>query len=69
MNNRWHWIINQLTGRLWFWAGLYAFGGIASALAAIGLAPLIPESISIELGASAVEDILTILASTFGLTG
>jgi uncharacterized membrane protein len=64
MKNRWQWLVSQLTGRLWFWAVVYAAGGIATAFLAIWLSPLIPESFSVEVGASAVEDILAILASS-----
>ncbi|MCP8939438.1 DUF2254 domain-containing protein [Alsobacter sp. SYSU M60028] len=64
MNNRWHWIVAQLSGRLWFWAALYAVGGIATALVAAWITPLIPDSFSAKIGADAVDDVLTILASS-----
>jgi uncharacterized membrane protein len=64
MTSYWHWVISRLTQRLWFWAGLFALVGATAALAAIWLAPLIPDRISAELGANSVEDILRILATS-----
>ena len=64
MISRWGWLVTQVTGRLWFWAALYGALAVATALAAIWLAPLIPDRISAEVGADAVEDILKIIASS-----
>ena len=60
----WRWAVAQITDRLWFWTVAYALVGLATALVAVLLAPFIPDWISAEVGANAVEDILRILASS-----
>ena len=60
----WRWVVVQVTGRLWFWAAIYASGAILTALLAIWLTPFIPDAVSAEMGADSVEDVLSILASS-----
>jgi uncharacterized membrane protein len=62
--SRFDWIVAQITGRLWFWAVLYGVLAVATALAAIWLSPFIPDQVSAEMGADAVEDILRIIATS-----
>lgn len=64
MISRFDWVVAQITGRLWFWSVLYGGLAVATALAAIWLAPFIPDQISAEMGADAVEDILRIIATS-----
>ncbi len=64
MISRFDWVVAQITGRLWFWAVLYGVLAVTTALAAIWLAPFIPDYISAEMGADAVEDILRIIATS-----
>jgi uncharacterized membrane protein len=64
MMSRWEWVFVQFTGRLWFWAALYGIAAVATALVAVWLAPLIPDRVSAEIGADAVEDLLKIIASS-----
>ncbi|WP_265528126.1 DUF2254 domain-containing protein [Sphingomicrobium marinum] len=71
---RWRFILARMVERIWFRAALIGLLSVALALAAALLAPLIPYKLSLSIGASAVDDILTILASsmlavtTFSLT-
>nr|WP_246333114.1 DUF2254 domain-containing protein [Sphingomicrobium lutaoense] len=71
---RWRWFIQQLVRRIWFRAAAISAGSVLIALAAAWLAPIIPYEFSVTMGADAVDDILTILASsmlavtTFSLT-
>lgn len=64
MISRFDWVVAQITGRLWFWSVLYGGLAVATALAAIWLAPFIPDQVSAEMGADAVEDILRIIATS-----
>jgi uncharacterized membrane protein len=74
MLSRQWWFVSQMTRRLWFTATLYCLFGVVSALAAIWLAPYLPEDLPRTFGASAVDSILSIIASsmlavtTFSLT-
>ena len=62
--NRWRYYLRQLRSRIWFRAGLYAAFGVAAALIAAVVAPLVPEPVADRLGGESVEAILTILASS-----
>jgi uncharacterized membrane protein len=74
MFSRQWWFLKRLSRRLWVTATLYCLFGVASALAAIWLAPYLPEDLPRSFGASAVDSILSIIASsmlavtTFSLT-
>ncbi|BCB17217.1 DUF2254 domain-containing protein [Bosea sp. ANAM02] len=61
---RLRWVLKQLSERLWVRAALFALLGIASALASIVAAPLVPEDVSAKIGADAVDKVLGILASS-----
>ncbi|SNY90197.1 Uncharacterized membrane protein [Cohaesibacter sp. ES.047] len=62
--SKWHWILLQFTRRLWVRAALIGFLGICAA----GLASLVDElptlPIKFDIGADAIENILTIIASS-----
>lgn len=62
--NRWKWLAGRLAKRIWFRASIISILSILLALAARGLAPLIPYDLSLKIGAKAVDNILTILASS-----
>lgn len=64
MATRWQWVIRVLTRKLWFKAGLYGLAGIATALFAIPIAPLVPKELAEIIGTDAVESLLNILASS-----
>ena len=64
MISRWQWLLRRLTRKLWFRAGLLSLLGIATALVAIVVAPLIPAELPAQIGADAVDNILNILASS-----
>jgi uncharacterized membrane protein len=64
MIGHWNRIVGRIAGRLWFWAVLHGALAVLTALAALALAPFISDRISADLGADAVEDILSILASS-----
>lgn len=71
---RWRWFLQQMVRRIWFRAAAISGASVILALAAAVLAPIIPYEFSVTMGADAVDDILTILASsmlavtTFSLT-
>ncbi len=64
MTKKWQWLLQQLTRRLWFRAGLLSLLAIATALVAALVAPYIPSDLPGKIGADAVNDILNILASS-----
>jgi uncharacterized membrane protein len=61
---RWKWIASRLARRIWFRATVISVLSVFLALAASALAPLIPYDLSLKIGAEAVDNILTILASS-----
>lgn len=62
--SRWRWILAQLTRRLWVRATLIGMLGVAAALLAALAERFIPWHPATEMGADAVYDILTIIASS-----
>ncbi|RMS59281.1 hypothetical protein ALP63_101258 [Pseudomonas syringae pv. aceris] len=61
---RWHWMLVQLTKKLWLRATLFSLLGVATALISILLKDSIPFSLSARIGADAVDKILSIIASS-----
>lgn len=61
---RWLWFLRLLGRQLWLRVGLIALLGVATAVAAILLAPFFPEAWTIKIGAQAIDDILNILATS-----
>ncbi|QDP19610.1 DUF2254 domain-containing protein [Sphingomonas xanthus] len=57
-------IIDRLTRRIWFRAGLISLFSVFIALAANWLAPVIPYDFSMDIGAKAVDQVLGILATS-----
>lgn len=74
MSSRWQWTTRLLLRRIWFRAALFSLFSVGLALTAALVAPYIPYEISTKIGSDAVDNILTILASsmlavsTFSLT-
>lgn len=74
MTSHWRWAFRLLLRRIWFRAALFSLFAVALALLAAFVAPYIPYDISTKIGSEAVDNILTILASsmlavtTFSLT-
>ena len=64
MTSRWLWAVSQITRRMWFRASLFSILAVATALAAIVLAPSIPSDWPTKIGADAVDNILGIIASS-----
>lgn len=64
MISRWHWLLLQLTRKLWFRVSLFSVLAVATALVAIVLAPYIPAGVSAKVGADAVGEILAIIATS-----
>lgn len=64
MISRWKWILKQTVKKLWFRATLFAIVAIITALLSILFKSMIPESVSVKVGAEAVDNILNILASS-----
>lgn len=71
---RWQWALRLLSRRMWVRAGLFCLFGILLALAGAFVAPLISYEFAVKIGASSVDNILSLLASsmlavtTFSLT-
>lgn len=61
---RWQWILAQFTRRLWVRATLIGMLGVAAALLAALVERFIPWLPASQIGADAVYDILTIIASS-----
>ncbi|MDF7775713.1 DUF2254 domain-containing protein [Sphingomonas sp. AOB5] len=74
MSSRWLWVLGLVLRQIWFRAALFSVFSVALALLAAFIAPYIPYEISTKIGSEAVDNILTILASsmlavtTFSLT-
>ncbi|MBO9186416.1 DUF2254 domain-containing protein [Rhizobium sp. L80/93] len=64
MNSRWVWLLSQIARRIWFRATLFSILAIATALLAIVVGPFIPDHLSTQIGAGAVDNILEIIASS-----
>lgn len=61
---RWQWLLTQMTKRLWFRAGLFSLLGILTALLAVVFKGYIPIELPGQIGADAVDKILSIIASS-----
>ncbi|BEV01159.1 DUF2254 domain-containing protein [Novosphingobium olei] len=72
--NKWQWALRLLTRRMWFRAGLFCVFAIALALASAVVGHVISYEFATKVGASSVDSILNVLASsmlavtTFSLT-
>lgn len=72
--SNWLFILAQVRRQLWLTVSLYCASAVIAALLAVWLAPLVPFKFSVKLGSSAVDDILSVLATsmltvaTFSLT-
>ena len=55
-------MLKQTIKKLWFRATLFALVAIITALLSILFKSMIPESVSVKVGAEAVDNILNILA-------
>lgn len=64
MISKWNWVYRLVTRRLWFRSTLISLLAILSALLAVFLGPYIPYEISASIGAEAVDNILSIIASS-----
>lgn len=64
MSSRWRWAFKQLTRRLWLRAALIGLLGIVAALIGIVADPIIPDTLTVRIGADSVGSILNILASS-----
>lgn len=64
MLSKWQWVLKKVVQKLWFRATLFAIAAIATALVSILFKSFIPVSVSVRIGAEAVDNILNILASS-----
>lgn len=64
MISRWQWVVGQVVRKLWFRTALFALAAVITALLSIAFKSLIPASVSVKVGAEAVDNILNILASS-----
>jgi uncharacterized membrane protein len=64
MIGRWQWAILQISRKLWVKAALFCVLAIVTALLAILLKPYIPADLTTTIGADAVDQILSIIASS-----
>ncbi len=55
MISRWKWMLKQTFKKLWFRATLFAIVAIITALLSILFKSMIPESVSVKVGAEAVD--------------
>lgn len=62
--NRWKFLLDRFTDQLWFRAALYAALGVAAALVAAALAPLIPPGLAKPFGGRTVNELLDVLAAS-----
>lgn len=58
------WLLRRLFSQIWIRSVALALLGLVTALAGIVLGPLIPDAFATRIGASSVDQILTILASS-----
>ncbi|MFN3847726.1 MAG: DUF2254 family protein, partial [Paracoccaceae bacterium] len=74
MLTRWNWLLSRLVRQLWFRATLVGLLGVAAAVVGVLADRFVPEDWDLEMGTEAVDNLLTILASsmlavtTFSLT-
>ncbi|WP_224814933.1 DUF2254 domain-containing protein [Hasllibacter sp. MH4015] len=61
---KWLWLLRSILRRLWVRVASFAVLAIASAIAAPALSPLVPDGWAELLGGDAVDQVLTILASS-----
>lgn len=64
MKAHWRLLLVSITRRLWFRSTLYGAAAVFTALVGAVAKPLLPEGIAAQIGASAVGNILGILASS-----
>lgn len=64
ITSRLHWLLTQLTRRLWVRATAFSVLGIATALVAIVVKRYIPADIPTKIGAEAVDSLLGIIAAS-----
>lgn len=64
MSSRWRWAFKQLSRRLWVRATLIGLLGVVAALLGIISDPVIPDTLTVQIGADSVGSILNILASS-----
>ncbi len=60
----WQWLAGNLAKKIWFRAALISLLSVAGALMSAVLAPFIPYDLSLKIGGGAVDNVLTILASS-----
>ncbi len=64
MTSRWFWTLAHLSRRIWVRASLFSLLAVFTALIGIALSPYIPSDLPTKIGANAVGNILTIIASS-----
>ncbi|WP_068876937.1 MULTISPECIES: DUF2254 domain-containing protein [unclassified Phenylobacterium] len=61
---KWLFLLGQISRQLWLRVAIYSALGVLTALLAVLLAPWVPEDFALSVGTRAVDDVLTILASS-----
>lgn len=61
---KWLFMFGQIGRQLWLRVAIYSAAGVITALLAVLLAPWVPEDIALSLGTGAVDEILSILATS-----
>jgi uncharacterized membrane protein len=64
MISKWQWLWRQLTHTMWIRATLFALVGVVAALLALSAQFFFPQSFPFEVGASAVDSVLNIIATS-----
>lgn len=62
--SKWLFALGQMSRQLWLRVAIYSVVGVVTALLAVVLAPWVPEGFAIKLGTGAVDQVLSILATS-----
>jgi uncharacterized membrane protein len=60
----WQWLLLIVTRQFWFRAALFSLAGVVAAGSAILLAPYVPRALTTKIGSDAIDEILTLIASS-----
>ncbi len=64
MLDRSQWLFHVLTRQFWFRAALFSLAGVAAAVSGVVLAPFVPDWVTANVGARAIDEILKLLANS-----
>jgi uncharacterized membrane protein len=64
MMSRWRWLLTLFARKLWLRVSVMALAGVATAAAGVVLAPYVPETWTVKVGAESIDGVLNVLASS-----